>query len=254
MSSAARSSDRTEVLVATHVRYAKDREPLARDELVGAYEGMVRAVARRYTGRQESYEDLVQVAYIGLLKALDRFDPELGYPFAGFAVPTMIGELKRHFRDRRWKVRLPRPVQERYLAVRAERDRLTQELGRPPTVLDIAEALDLTADEVIEATDVGCTFSMASLDGAESGEDPRRATAVPAEMGYEALEDSLFLQGLVDRLGDRERQVLALRFQAEMTQRQVGARLGMGQMQVSRLLGRTLTSLRAMARAELAEH
>lgn len=243
----------TAAAAAAHLRYAKDRDPAARDELVRAYEGLVRSLARRFAGRGEALEDLVQVAYVGLLQALERFDPKRGCPFVGFAVPTMIGELKRHFRDRRWKVRVPRALQDRYLAVRAERDDLTQALGRPPSMPDIAEALDLSTDEVVEAMDVGSTFSMASIDASRAGDERRPFSLATNDIGYEVVDDKLLLQGLVAQLGDRERCLLELRFQAEMSQREVGWELGLGQMQVSRLLGRTLASLQRMAAAEVAD-
>jgi RNA polymerase sigma-B factor len=240
-------------LAAAHVRYRQTRDPGLRDELVAAYEVLVTRMARRFAGRGESLEDLTQVAYVGLLKALDRFDPARGYPFAGYAIPTIVGELKRHFRDRRWKVGVPRVMQERYLAVRSERDRLTQVLGRTPTVGDIAEALGCSMDEVVEATELGWTFSMSSLDAGPFDDERPRPAVTHQERSYESVEDRLFVEALVAQLGDRERRILDLRFNGDKTQTQVGSELGMGQMQVSRVLARTLKSLREAASAQLAD-
>lgn len=234
-----------EELVELHIRYADTGDPAVRAELVDAYAGLVRSVSLRFAGRGESTEDLIQVGFVGLLEALERFDPHRGCPFPGFAVPTIVGELKRHFRDRRWRIRVPRPVQERYLDVRAARDRLVQVLGRVPAVADIAAELEISCEEVLEAMDAGASFSMASLDspGGDGMAHPARA----GEKGYDAVENGLFVEALLDRLPARQRDVVVLRFHGELTQSEIGRRLGMGQMQVSRTLARTLSSLRARA-------
>ena len=234
-----------EELVELHIRYADSRDPAARAELVEAYAGLVRSVSLRFAGRGESTEDLIQVGFVGLLQALERFDPHRGCPFRAFAAPTIVGELKKHFRDRRWRIRVPRSVQERYLEVRAARDRLVQVLGRAPTAADIAAQLDVTCEEVLEAMDAGSSFSMASLDspGGYAMAHPART----GDKGYDAVENGLFVEALLDRLPARERDVVVLRFHGELTHSEIGRRLGMGQMQVSRTLTRTLSSLRARA-------
>jgi RNA polymerase sigma-B factor len=213
---------------------------------VEAYAELVRSVARRFHGRGEALEDLVQVGFVGLLQALERFDPTRGAPFIAFAMPTMVGELKKHFRDRRWNIRVSRELQERYLEVRAARDRLTQALGRVPTPADIAADLGIRTDDVVEALEAGSTFGMASLDGWRGERDPDGRWR---DGGYDVIDDRLFVDALVATLPSRQREVLELRFRHELTQAEIGRRVGMGQMQVSRLLSRTLRSLRDVALA-----
>ena len=232
-------------LVELHSRYAETRDPTARAELVEAYAGLARSVARRFAGRGESLEDLIQVGFVGLLQALQRFDPNRGCPFVGFAVPTIAGELKKHFRDRRWRIRVPRGLRERYLEVRAARNRLAQGLGRIPTVPDIAAELGISCDEVAEAMEAGSTFSMPSIDS--PGGYAMSHAAQTGEKGYDAVEDKLLVGRLLARVPAPQREVLLLRFHGELTQSEIGHRLGMGQMQVSRVLARTLSSLQARA-------
>jgi len=227
-----------------HRRYAETRDPAIRSELLESYTGLVRSLARRFAGRGESLEDLTQVGFMGLLQALERFDPDRGSPFLAFAVPTIVGELKKHFRDCRWRVRVPRDLQERYLEVRAARERLIQVLGQSPTPGDIASELGITGDEVLEAMEAGSTFSMPSLDAA--GHTPYQPAT--SGTGYDSIEDGLLVDSLLARLSPPQREVLVLRFYGELTQSEIGRRLGMGQMQVSRLLARTLRSLRMTAR------
>ncbi len=228
-----------------HIRYAETRDPALRSQLLESYTGLVRSLARRFAGRGESIEDLVQVGFVGLLQALDRFDPERGAPFLGFAVPTIVGELKRHFRDRRWKIRVPRQLQERYLEVRAVRERLLQELGRSPTVHDIAAELGLPDHDVLEAMEAGSTFSMGSLDA--PGRDGMASPVRTGEGGYGSVEDGLMVDWLLARLPAPQREVVVLRYYGDLTQVEIGRRLGMGQMQVSRALARSIGSLRAAA-------
>ena len=217
------------------------RDRATRDELVEAYTSLVRTAAGRFRGRGESYEDLLQVGYLGLLRALDRFDPQRGFPFVAFALPTILGEIRRHFRDQRWKVRVPRSVQERYLEVRAARDDLTQALARPPTVADIAGALDLTVDEVVEATEAGATFTPVSAE--LLGDEPPRCFSV-VDPGYETVEVTMLARSLIRRLPDWQQEIIELRFGEELTQTEIGQRIGVCQMRVSRVLARILASLR----------
>lgn len=228
-----------------HLRYAESRDPALRAELVEAYDGLVRSSARRFAWRGESFDDLLQVGYVGLLQALDRYDPRRGRPFAAFAVPTIVGELKKHFRDRRWRVRVPRQLQERYLEVREARDRLVHDLGRIPTLTDIAADLGIGVDDVAEALEAGSTFSMASLDRPQVTGAPPDHVWRTRNSGFDAVENGLHVQSLLRRLSPDQREVLRLRFRAELTQSEIGRRLGVSQMQVSRVLSRTLSSLRA---------
>jgi RNA polymerase sigma-B factor len=237
-------------LAELHARYAATHDPALRGELVEAYSDLVRSVARRFDGRGESFEDLVQVGFVGLLQAIERFDPGRGFPFIAFALPTMVGELKKHFRDRRWRMRVSRDLQERYLEVRAARDRLVQTLGRIPSTADIGEELGITADDVVEALEVGSTFAMASLEGGRGERDPGGRCR---EDGYDAVDDRLFVDALLATLPGRHRDVVWLRFNDELTQAEIGRRVGMGQMQVSRLLSRTLRTLRDVATCERSE-
>lgn len=242
-------ADRCDEYGELHLRYAESRDPALRAELVDAYDGLVRVMARRFAGRGESFDDLVQVGYIGLLKALDRFDPRRGRPFLAFAVPTIVGELKRHFRDQRWRVRFSRPVQERYLEVREACDRLVHHLGRVPTVADIAADLGITVDDVAEALEAGSTFTMASLDRPRASGSPPDHLWRTRNGGFDAVEDALHVQSLLGRLPCAQREILRLRFEGELTQSQIARRLGVSQMQVSRVLSRTLSSLRAIGTA-----
>ncbi len=231
-----------------HRRYAETQDPAVRSDLLESYTGLVRSLARRFAGRGESVEDLMQVGFVGLLQALERFDPNRGCPFLAFAVPTIVGELKKHFRDRRWRIRVPRQLQERYLEVRAVRDGLVQTLGRNPTVEDVAAELGISEDDVLEAMEAGATFSMASLDAPTGYGMPQPWWT--GERGYEDLEDRLLVDSLLARLPAPQRDVVVLRYYGELTQSEIGRRLGMGQMQVSRILARTLGSLRIASQVD----
>jgi RNA polymerase sigma-B factor len=239
-------------LADTHRRYAATRDQALRAELVRCYANLVRATAKRFEGRGEALEDLQQIAFVGFLEALDRFDPARGSGFVSYAVPTMVGHLKRHFRDRRWRVHVPRTVQERYLDIRSTRDELVQELGRVPSLPDIAAAVGLEADQVAEALAAGNTFAMASLENLAYGSDGA-AWSGRAEVGYREVEDRLYLQSLVSRLPEQQRHVLRLRFAGELTQAEIGRRIGVSQMQISRLLARSLGTLRSLSAAGIDE-
>jgi RNA polymerase sigma-B factor len=222
----------------------------AREGLVGMYLPLARRMARRYAGVREPYDDLVQVASLGLLNAIDRFDPEAGTPFAGFARPTILGELKRHLRDKVWTVRVPRAVHDRLAKVEATVDALTDELGRPPSIGEVAAGLDLDRDEVLEAMAAGLNRKAVSLDApAPEVEDgaPRVDALAAEERGYAVVEDRVAIAAVAAELDEREREVLRMRFVEELTQRQIAARLGTSQMSVSRLLRRALANLREAA-------
>lgn len=223
---------------------------MARRDLTAAYDSLARSLARRFAGRGEPDDDLVQVARVGLLLALDRFDAGRGSRFATFATATIVGELRRHFRDRaRWRLRVPRSLQERFLVVSQSVDDLTVELGSSPTVAAIAERCGLSDAQVLEAIEVRHAQSPASLH-APAGED---ATRTPGDLiggddpAMATVEARRLVASLTGGLTARQRTLLHLRFVDGRTQREIGAALGVSQMQVSRLLARTLAGLRATA-------
>ena len=223
------------------------RTPL-RDELVVMHLPLVRHLARRYRDRGEQFEDLVQVGTVGLIKAVDRFDPERGVEFSTFATPTILGEIKRHFRDSARIVHVPRRLQELHASVASSIDSLTQSLGRAPTVREIASSLDITEDEVLEAIEVRHAYAASSLDATAAdgtSEGARLADMIGDEdEALAAIEDRESLRPLLDALPERERQIIILRFFRNRSQSQIAKELGISQMHVSRLLARTLTQLR----------
>jgi RNA polymerase sigma-B factor len=223
---------------------------LAREELVRRFMPLARSLARRYDRSSEPFEDLLQVASLGLLKALDRFDPEMGHPFASFAVPTILGEMRRHFRDAGWSVHVPRGSQERALKVRDAQERLANERGRAPTVQELAQYLELGQDEVIDALQAIQAYESLSLDAPRPGATDE-ATSYGDAMGeedarYELVELDATVSAVLGRIPQRERQILRMRFVEDLTQTEIAARVGISQMQVSRLLRRSLDQLRAL--------
>ena len=231
----------------------RDGDGGARTALIERYMPLARSLALRYRRASEPLDDLVQVASVGLLKALDRYNPDRGVAFSSYAVPTMAGELRRYFRDRTWAVRPPRDLQERALAVERTSEELTNRLGRSPTVRQIGQALELPDEEVLEAMQAlraGTATSLSVSRGAdEDGEQTLEATIGVDEDGYDLAEDRAFLEQLARVLTDRERRVLALRFGADMTQEEIGKEVGVSQMQVSRVLRQALSKLEGEARS-----
>jgi len=233
-------------------RYRGRHDLAAREELVERFLPLATSVAHRYRRGAEPLEDLVQVASMGLLKAIDRFDPERGIAFSSFAVPTIAGELKRYFRDKGWAVKVPRDLQE--LAQRVDRtsDRLMYELGRAPTVSELAHELGITLEQVLEAREAGAAHRADSLDR-PSGDDQdgtRLADTLGApEPGYLQAEHSATLEAMMSVLSDREREILRLRFAEDLTQSEIGQRVGASQMHISRLLRQAVTRLRETAQA-----
>jgi RNA polymerase sigma-B factor len=226
------------------------RDRAARDELIARYLPLAERLARRYQHTPEPMDDLLQVARLGLVAAIDRFDPDRGLPFATFAVPTILGELKRYFRDRSWSVHVPRPVQERALKVeQAVRD-LTGSLGRSPSVRELTRHLDMSEEVVVEALAASSAHDSASLDAPRS-DDPDAGThldsLVSEEQHYSIVEYGASIAPVLDGLPERDRIALHLRFVEDMTQSQIAARLGTSQMQVSRILRASLTLLRDAA-------
>ncbi|MFF3605342.1 RNA polymerase sigma factor SigF [Streptomyces sp. NPDC002463] len=219
-----------------------------RDTLIELNLPLVRYAAARFRSRNEPMEDIVQVGTIGLIKAIDRFDCERGVEFPTFAMPTVVGEIKRFFRDTSWSVRVPRRLQELRLALTKASDELAQKLDRSPTVPELAAVLGVSEEDVVDGLAVGNAYTASSLDS-PSPEDDGGEGSLADRLGYEdsALEGVEYresLKPLLAKLPPRERQIIMLRFFANMTQSQIGEEVGISQMHVSRLLTRTLAQLR----------
>jgi RNA polymerase sigma-B factor len=217
----------------------------ARDALAESMLPLARNLARRYANRGEPLDDLEQVACVGLMKAIDRFDPSRDVRFATFAVPTIAGEIKRHFRDRGWMLRVPRDVQELSAKLSRARDRLTRDLGRAPTVAELAVGAESTEDRVVEALSAADAYRTLSLDEplADGAGSLEAIGADDAE--YERTEQRMLLSSGMAELADRELEILQLRFFDGLTQREIAQRVGISQMHVSRLLRRSLEDMRA---------
>ena len=229
--------------------YAKTRDRALRDQLITAHMGLAEYLARRFTNRGEPLDDLVQVASLGLLKAVDRFDPERGLEFSTYATPTIVGELKRHFRDKGWAVRVPRRVQELHLRLGSVVSTLSQELGRSPTIGEIAHAAAVSEEEVLEAIEAGHAYRFTSLDAPAGGDED---ASLSSQLGSEDQnlidsEHRVTLSPLIAQFPARERTILHLRFFEGLTQSEIAGRLGISQMHVSRLLARSLAQLRSQA-------
>ncbi len=241
--------NRREELTEQFLAYAETRDSGLRDQLVGAHLGLAEYLARRFANRGEPLDDLVQVASLGLIKAVDRFDPTRGVAFSTYATHTIVGELKRHFRDKGWAVRAPRRMQELYLSLGKVVASLGQELGRSPTIAELAAEVQVSEEEVLEALEAGQAYRSTSLDaptGTEEGE------TLGARLGGEdaSLEDAesrATLSPLLSQLGERERLILHMRFFEGLTQSEIANRLGISQMHVSRLLARSVSQLRTAA-------
>lgn len=233
--------------------YAETHDPALKEELVRRLLPLARSLALRYRGSSEPLDDLIQVASLGLIKALDGFDPERGKVFAAYAAPTILGELRRHFRDRVWQLRLPRRLQERTMAVQETARELSDELGRSPTVGQIARCLELSEEEVSEALQAEEARRTLSLDLPLDRDDaesvPMAETVGSHESGYEAAEARFAAEGAP--LDDRERDVLCLRYEQGLTQYEIGSLLGVSQMQVSRIMRAALHKLLAAVQGEV---
>lgn len=222
----------------------------AREELVERYLPLARRLARRYQRSEEPLEDLMQVASLGLLKAVDRYDASRETAFSSFAVPTILGELRRHFRDRTWSVRVPRELQELALRVDKTATALASEHGRAPTVSEIAGALETSEEHVLEALQAAGAYRAGSLDAprASTGEEGTSESVGDAigveEGGFKHAEERATLGPMFAHITERERLVLTLRFAEDMTQAEIGERIGVSQMQVSRLIRQALARLR----------
>ncbi len=205
---------------------------------------MAHQLARRFTNRGEPYDDLVQVASLALVKSVDRFEPDRGVEFSTFATRTIIGELKRHFRDKGWAIRAPRRIQELYLAVRPTIDVLSQELGRPPTVVEIADRVGASEESVLEALEAGQRYRTSSIDAPDRHDGSLALRLGQVDSGYIGTDDRMFLALSMADLPEREKMIIRLRFVDGLTQSEIAAQVGISQMHVSRLLASSLAKLR----------
>jgi RNA polymerase sigma-B factor len=231
-------------------RYSRTRDEALLEALVSRWMPLARQLARRYGRSSEPFEDMLQVAAIGLVKSLKGFDPDRGKAFSSYAVPTIMGELKRYFRDRTWSVRMPRSLQELAMRIEEARDRLAGEMGRAPSVRDLADATGASEEDVLEALQAGDAYHAASLD-AHRSDDEDTFTLVDLlgepDHGYRLAEHRVLLRSVLGELEPRDREILRLRFEEDLTQQQIAAHVGVSQMQVSRLLRRSLNALRLAA-------
>ena len=225
-------------------RFKQEGDADARDQLIVSHLNLVRFLASKFKNRGESLEDLIQVGTIGLIKAIDRFDPERGLEFTTYATPTIMGEIKRHFRDKGWSVRVPRRLQELSAKVNQATDELTNQLQRSPSVAEIAEHLGSTVDEVLEAMESSSAYSSVPLEGGGSGEDDEAPSVIDhyatEDPDLAASDDRIVLEQAIADFSPREQEVVKMRFEEGLTQVEIAERLGISQVQVSRLLRRTL--------------
>jgi RNA polymerase sigma-B factor len=236
-------------------RFQANGDPAARQELVERYLPLVNRLAGRYRRGPEPIEDLVQVASVGLVKAIDRFDPDRGIPLASFAVPTILGELKRHFRDHGWSIHLPRDLQERILKVERTVDELSKDLGRSPSVAEIGERMGLTEEEILEAMDAAGAAATLSLEATSAGAS-EEGGAIADRVGeedpsFEVVEYGAAISDTIKSLSERDRLVLHLRFVDDLTQSQIAEEIGVSQMHVSRIIRRAVDRLRADTSEEI---
>jgi RNA polymerase sigma-B factor len=222
-----------------------------RDELVVAHLNLVRFLAVKFANRGEPLDDLVQVGTVGLLKAIDRFELDRGVEFTTYATPTIVGEIKRYFRDKGWAVKVPRRLQELNLAVNRTGDKLAIELGRSPTVAELAKHLGASEEEILEAQELGQAYNLLSLDSEVSGETDKKSqtladTVCVTDTGLELLEDRANLERAFHVLSGRERVIIYLRFYESVSQTEIARRLNVSQMHVSRLQAKALEKLRAV--------
>lgn len=228
-------------------RFKEEGDMDAREKLVMSHLNLVRFIANKFKNRGEPIDDLVQVGYLGLLKAIDRFDPSRGLEFTTFATPTIMGEIKRHFRDKGWSVRVPRRLQELSAKVNQATDTLTSQLQRSPTIAEIADYLDATVDEVLEAMESSSAYSSVSLEapsGADDDDTPSvidRYATEDSDLAF--TDDRIIIEEALASFSPRERDVIEMRFLKGMTQIEIAEKLGISQVQVSRLLRRTLKKI-----------
>jgi RNA polymerase sigma-B factor len=238
-----------ERLRAMFVEYRASGDRKLRNELIEAHKPLASHLARRFANRGEPFDDLLQVAYLGMLKAVERFDPERGLEFSTFATATVDGELKRHFRDKTWSVRVPRRPQELHLRLSNVISELSQKLNRSPKVPEVAAELGVSEDEVLEEMEVGGAYRSSSLDvrtGENQESSPLERRLGSVDHGFDLAEHRVLLDRVLGDLPERERMIVELRFFHDMTQTEIADEVGISQMHVSRLLTRTLMQLREM--------
>jgi RNA polymerase sigma-B factor len=232
-------------------RYQETGDPDIRDALIERALPLAHQVARRYGRTSEPLDDLVQVARLGLVKAVDRFDPDRGTAFSTYAVPTMVGEIKRYFRDTGWAVHMPRSLQERVLCIEQAEKKLGSRLGRAPSVDELAQTAEMSTEEALEAMEAAGAFEARSLEAPAPAEDQEGRAYVETlgsfDERFELVEDGDAVAGALRVLPVRERRILHMRFIREMTQSEIAERIGVSQMQISRLLRRSLQQLRDQA-------
>ena len=226
------------------VTFAASRDAALRDELVTANLGLARILARRFLNRGEPYDDLLQVASVALIKSVDRFDPDRGVEFTTFATTTIMGELKRHFRDKGWAVRAPRRLQELYLQMAGAVSSLSQELGRSPTIAELAADMGATEEAVLEAMEAGQGYRSSSIDAPDDDREPLAGRLGTKDSNFAGIEDRTVLVQALSTLPERERLILTLRFFEGLTQSEIAAKVGLSQMHVSRVLTTSLVRLR----------
>jgi RNA polymerase sigma-B factor len=227
-------------------RWREQRDPHAREQLTRTFLPLAQRLARRYARSSEPIEDLNQVASLALLKAIDRFDPQYGTSFAMFATPTILGELRRHFRDTGWAVHVPRSAQELVLKIHAAAEELSSEHGRSPHVQALAEHLDLSVETVLDGLYAANAYETSSLQASAGGEESDQTldeTLGAEDARYELIEADASAAKLLRELPERERRILHMRFIGEMSQSEIAEQIGISQMQVSRLLRRSLAAL-----------
>jgi RNA polymerase sigma-B factor len=233
------------------LRYQRDCDLHARRELIERYMPLARSLARRYERRGESPDDLLQVASLGLVKAIDRFEPDRGLSFSSFGVPTMLGELRRHFRDSGWALHVPREMQERVLKVNAAVERLSGELGRSPSPAQVADELNLPVEEVLDAIVAYGAYATASLESPLRSDDGESQTVADTigeqDEDFELIEGRVSIGPALEALPERHRRILHMRFVEDLTQIEIAQRIGVSQMQVSRLIRQALERARAVA-------
>lgn len=229
-------------------RFAATGRRSLRNQLVERHMGLAAHIAGRYRRSGTHDDDLRQVAMLGLVKAVDRFDPDFGASFSAFAGRTIEGEIKRHFRDRSWTVRVPRGAKELHLQVRRADEELSQRLGRSPDVDQIAEHLGVSRDDVLRGLGASAAYNVGTLDTQQGGDDDiasdRRQVLATDELGFEQSDDRQVVQELMDRLPDREREIVRLRFYERRSQSEIAEQVGVSQMHVSRLLRRSFEQMR----------
>jgi RNA polymerase sigma-B factor len=241
------SPEEREELRKKFIDYRTSHNRSLRNELIEAHKSLAMHLARRFANRGEPFDDLLQVAYLGMLKAVERFDPDRGLEFSTFATATVEGELKRHFRDKTWSVRVPRRPQELHLRLGNAINDLSQRLKRPPRIPELAEELGVSDEDVLEAMEVGGAYRSTSIDSrpADNGESLTLESRLGEDdHGFDLAEHRVLLERVIEELPEREQMIIRLRFFEEMTQTEIAQRVGISQMHVSRLLARTLAVLR----------